>query len=852
MKKILFILIIFLCAGAIQAQIQTSNCYQPDSNYRKDLGYGFIDQVNPSFSIDPVKKVMVSSNYVIVVGDFRNAYGDSIKHLAIYEKTSRKWYKLPDEINGPISCATIKNNILYIGGKFSKIGNTTINNFAKYDLVNKAWSAVSTSTNIAFINNGTVSITNLEVINNDVIFTISQPSLSNYLAFIATPTTITQLFKASHEIYRLKRQGDSLIFIGAFQNVTLSSTTTIQNIKNIGIYYNGVISQIGAGLNITQGSFSPGELHGIDIYNNTIYVTGAFDKFNSINYSGVLKYNGTQWDTATKSNILFSNYPRLEAIVVNSKGIYVADYSSGFNTGNGKFKKYANNQWGNLVGENQNSNANSGAGVDLVNDPQTDNIYGIAGNSIHLIETSKPQNIYYPLYHGIDAITNGIKSIKVIGDFAYFFYDQGGSFGSSSYRLKRYNLKTHLLDTSFNELRTLAGYSNLDVSAIQTNGNKLLVAYNAKLTNQFKWHCLIQEYNPVSNSYSSIGPNLYTHFNNGNETVWGCGFLRGKYFALRDTLMVLNGNTWIPVSNSEIDKFNLSTSRKYNSYDINKVDSCLYYASARNGQYLGIYRFDGTSTTPIIGGIYTAVHASKKGDVYFGASPYTFSAPTDNVKYYNIDSNAVLSLGGGVTFSNNTSTSFINAITSINDSIFLSADFFASYNGNNPAPAYYNSNVQVWNKQNQQWSCFDSRIGRANALESYNGGIIGSESATIAKNGLSNVRYIYSDDWWVYNGKGDTTFMLPAYIPTISSNINQVFEQKSNLIKLYPNPAKNTLYLDIINSKDKEYIYEIFDVLGKSILKGFTNEKEILVTNLKTGIYFLQVNNSFTSKFVKE
>ena len=99
------------------------------------------------------------------------------------------------------------------------------------------------------------------------------------------------------------------------------------------------------------------------------------------------------------------------------------------------------------------------------------------------------------------------------------------------------------------------------------------------------------------------------------------------------------------------------------------------------------------------------------------------------------------------------------------------------------------------------------------------------------------------------------TFNLPT----------QITEQKTtqNQLKIYPNPAKNSINVEAKNAVS----IEIVDVLGKIVLsKNTSTENQIDVSSLDKGIHFVKIkaNNSpsfggaragfemFTGKFVKE
>ena len=76
------------------------------------------------------------------------------------------------------------------------------------------------------------------------------------------------------------------------------------------------------------------------------------------------------------------------------------------------------------------------------------------------------------------------------------------------------------------------------------------------------------------------------------------------------------------------------------------------------------------------------------------------------------------------------------------------------------------------------------------------------------------------------------------------------------LLTIYPNPAQNTVSFDVKNPR----ALEISDVLGKQIIElnaqTLERSKEINVSSLEPGIYFVKIinqkNETFVGKFVKE
>ncbi len=71
---------------------------------------------------------------------------------------------------------------------------------------------------------------------------------------------------------------------------------------------------------------------------------------------------------------------------------------------------------------------------------------------------------------------------------------------------------------------------------------------------------------------------------------------------------------------------------------------------------------------------------------------------------------------------------------------------------------------------------------------------------------------------------------------------------------IYPNPANQFIYVKTLDIK--QFHYKIFDIHGKLIKQNYTDsEKEINISSLSSGMYFLQINNKqsiHSIKFIKE
>ena len=76
-------------------------------------------------------------------------------------------------------------------------------------------------------------------------------------------------------------------------------------------------------------------------------------------------------------------------------------------------------------------------------------------------------------------------------------------------------------------------------------------------------------------------------------------------------------------------------------------------------------------------------------------------------------------------------------------------------------------------------------------------------------------------------------------------------DYKLTNIKLYPNPAKNTI--QISNLKESQD-YKIYNLLGQSVKQGIIeNNQAIDVSNLNNGVYIIKLkNNTISLQFIKK
>ena len=69
-------------------------------------------------------------------------------------------------------------------------------------------------------------------------------------------------------------------------------------------------------------------------------------------------------------------------------------------------------------------------------------------------------------------------------------------------------------------------------------------------------------------------------------------------------------------------------------------------------------------------------------------------------------------------------------------------------------------------------------------------------------------------------------------------------DTKKALLKIYPNPAQNSIRVDFPDSETGTFNYTLYSISGKSVLKGATSDNTIDISGISRGMFILEVNRS--------
>lgn len=124
---------------------------------------------------------------------------------------------------------------------------------------------------------------------------------------------------------------------------------------------------------------------------------------------------------------------------------------------------------------------------------------------------------------------------------------------------------------------------------------------------------------------------------------------------------------------------------------------------------------------------------------------------------------------------------------------------------------------------------------------------------------LSDLNNKNADGVWTlrvvdgYNGDGGIINGFSLSICNIQQSLLGVQNSELSSVTVYPNPAKNTLNINLGNEIVGETNFNLFDIQGRKVVtKKSSNTSEILnIENLSKGIYLLTIDNNNAQKTIK-
>lgn len=131
-----------------------------------------------------------------------------------------------------------------------------------------------------------------------------------------------------------------------------------------------------------------------------------------------------------------------------------------------------------------------------------------------------------------------------------------------------------------------------------------------------------------------------------------------------------------------------------------------------------------------------------------------------------------------------------------------------------------------------------------------------AQNKTHRNNSYSTGFLRFNNNWeepknFLYN---NTNYSLPIrlYVCPTDISIKETSQKEAFVVKLYPNPAKDMLHIETLNSSSDIVNFTIYNINGQAIStyinRNTSETQSISISNLASGMYFLKVSGSDFSK----
>jgi hypothetical protein len=95
--------------------------------------------------------------------------------------------------------------------------------------------------------------------------------------------------------------------------------------------------------------------------------------------------------------------------------------------------------------------------------------------------------------------------------------------------------------------------------------------------------------------------------------------------------------------------------------------------------------------------------------------------------------------------------------------------------------------------------------------------------------------------------------MYSTYIKNVDQLINNVYSKhvkNTNTVKIYPNPTKDVINIELVSSHEQNVSFSLYDAMGRAVrgvvskkMESGVNNFQFNLTNLPKGTYYIKIND---------
>jgi hypothetical protein len=283
-----------------------------------------------------VNVMLAVGDTLFIGGDFRFFNKVECFHIIQYDRVTKSFSKVGEGFNGAVTSLAWHKGKLYAGGDFTRSGFTqsiTMNHLAVFD--GNAWSEFGGGTNSAvlamaflqdslYIGGGFTQVADLNL---------------SYLAAWDGSSWTDESNGVNGSVDALYPVGDS-IFVGG--DFWLPS----ENLRKVGVLYNGLLNPMGPGVD--------GNVYSFDLVGDTLWVAGDF--FYEGDYSQALgclaAWDGNNWHAIQRDSNIGTNNAAINQVISVGDAMYIlGTFSSIVGVPAHGIAKYQGGKWSSLSGD---------------------------------------------------------------------------------------------------------------------------------------------------------------------------------------------------------------------------------------------------------------------------------------------------------------------------------------------------------------------------------------------------------------------------------------------------------------------------------------------------------------------
>jgi hypothetical protein len=320
---------LFTSAGGVSANRVAR--FNTQTNTWSTLGTGSSNGVN-----DRVNALAVVGNEVVVGGWFTSAGGVSANYVARFNTQTNTWSTLgTGSSNGVsgigsvnVSALAVVGNEVYVGGLFTSAGGVSANRVARFNTQTNTWSTLGTgSSNGVSGGVGALAVVGNEVFVGGLFTSAGGVSANNVARFNTQTNTWSTLGTGSSNgvsgggVYALAVVGNEVYVGGLFTSAGGVSANRVARFNT----QTNTWSTLGTG---SSNGVSGGGVYALAVVGNEVFVGGWFNSAGGVSANGVARFN-TQtntWSTLGTGSINGVSGGRVNALAVVGNEVVVGGY----------------------------------------------------------------------------------------------------------------------------------------------------------------------------------------------------------------------------------------------------------------------------------------------------------------------------------------------------------------------------------------------------------------------------------------------------------------------------------------------------------------------------------------------